>query len=178
MGTDACIKVEVDGIMFTSAYRYYDGDSQEVCHSIKEDQDMLDHAARRMAQLIPRNGTCIVPVPNRCGYARQTYDLAKAISKYCHMPVADVLVGKERESNYYCKKDGHPLSENDMAFRQIEPLPFGRRPVIIDGVADHGTTAKAAYHALGDRGEVVTYAVSDNLLAQGKQIQQCRGIHR
>lgn len=170
--------VEVDGIKFTSAYRYYDGDSQKVCHSIKENQEMLDHAARRMAQMIPRNGTCIVPVPNRCGYARQTYDLAKAISKYCHMPIADVLVGNERESNYYSKKDGHPLTESDMGFKQIEPLPWGRRPVIIDGVADHGTTAKAAYHALGDQGEIVTYAISDNLLAQGNEIHQHRGMRR
>lgn len=170
--------VEVDGIKFTSAYRYYEGDSQEVCHSLKENQELLDHAAQRMAQMIPRNGTCIVPVPNRCGYARQTYDLALAISKYCHMPIADVLVGNERESNYYSKKDGHPLTEEDMGFRQIESLPWGRRPVIIDGVADQGTTAKAAYHALGNQGEVVTYAISDKLMAQGNEIHQRRGIGR
>lgn len=31
----------------------------------------------------------IVPIPNRCGYARETLELAKVLSKYSGVPIAE-----------------------------------------------------------------------------------------
>ena len=36
--------------------------------------------------------------------------------------------------------------------------------IIIDNCVDTGTSAKAAYHALGNKGIVLAYAMSDRLL--------------
>ena len=169
--------MEVDGIPFTSISRYYHNGAETICHCLKEgDKNVTAYAALKMSDVIPRNAV-LIPVPNRCGYARQTLQLAQLISKYTGLPVADVLKGNQRESQYYAKKEDHPLTEQGMGFRRVGEYSRYRKPIIIDGVADLGTTARAAIHALGE-GEVVTYAVTDNLLAQGRQMHRTCGMHR
>ena len=61
-------------------------------------------------------------------------------------------------------------------FRQVAPLPESRTPILIDGVVDTGTSTRAAFHALGNRGVVLSFAMSDALLEQEQERHV--GFHR
>ena len=173
---DEPIKVEVDGITYLSTGRYYGGINNLISHDLKTaDNDAIHYAARKMAALVPPDSV-LVPIPNHHGKARETLSLAVAVAAECHVSIANVLVGRERESNYLMKKLGTPLTEEQMGFRQVVPLPESRTPILIDGVVDTGTSARAAFHALGNRGMVLSFAMSDTLLEQ-KQEQHV-GFHR
>ena len=159
------IKTVSDGITFLSTGRYYDGINRWVCHKIKEmDKDAINYAARNMAKLISFRNAVLVPMPGHTGVPTNAMQLARAIASYTGLPVVDAIQGKSRESNYLAKHAGHPLTESQMWLFQVEDLPKGRVPVIIDSCVDTGTSAKAAYHALGNKGVVLTYAMSDKLL--------------
>ena len=166
--------MNVCGIPILSAGNYYDGNNREIAKRMKHgDSSALDIAARSMIRLIPRNAV-LVPIPGHEGMAKQTLQLCKAISSYTGLPVADVLKGKERESNYSAKHEGQGLTVKDMGIMQVGKLPFGKIPTYIDNVVDTGTTAKAAYQAVG-RGVVISFAISNTLL---EQQQIAKGIHR
>lgn len=165
------IKVEVDGITFLSTGRYYEGINNWVCHKVKElDHDALEFAARNMAKIIPTRQAVLIPVPGHTGVSTNALQLAQAISSHSGIPVLDALRGRDRESNYQAKYAGHPLTEEQMGFRQVRALPPDVLPIIIDNCVDTGTSAKAAYHALGNKGVVLTFAMSDKLL----DLQQVR----
>lgn len=157
------IRTEVEGIPILAAGPYYEGDNKMIAKRIKEgDLHALECAARSMVPLIPKDSV-LVPIPGHQGTANQTYVLCMVISHYTGLPVANVLKGKERQSNYIAKHEGRGLTEKDMGIRQISSLPDHRTPVFIDNCVDTATTAKAAYHAVG-RGVVVAFAMSDTLL--------------
>lgn len=162
---DRTIDMEVDGIRFISHGHYYDGINNWLCHKLKEnDPQAIDYCARQLAKMLPEN-VVVVPIPGHYGYALQTLYLARAISVHSDgsIPVANVLKGKSRVSNYQAKKDGHPLSSAELGYRQVGLLPKGKIPYLLDNVVDTGTTAKAAVNALGG-GVVLSYAMSDTLL--------------
>ena len=168
MMEDRRIDIEVDGIPFISHGHYYDGINNWLCHQLKENNPQaIDYCARQLAGMLPEN-VVIVPIPGHHGFADQTLSLARAISAYTEgrVPVANVLKGKDRDSNYQAKKAGHPLSAKDMGFRQVGILPHGKVPCLLDNCVDSGETAKAAYQAIGCRGIVLTYAMSDRLLEE------------
>lgn len=166
------INIKVGNITFLAAGRYYDGINNWVCHKVKEmDSDAINYAARNMAKLIPFRNAVLVPVPGHTGVSTNAMHLARAIASYTGLPVVDAIRGKSRESNYLAKHAGHPLTEAQMGFFQVEDLPKGRVPVIIDNCVDTGTSAKAAYHALGNKGIVLTYAMSDKLLIDNQELR-------
>lgn len=158
------IKIERDGITFLATGRYYDGINQWVAHKIKEgDGEAIDYAARQMARLLPKNAV-LVPIPGHHGFPVQTLRLAKAISFYTDLPIADVLRGNDRESQYEAKYQKQPLTAEQMGlYKNSTPLPSGCHPFLVDNVVDTGTTAKAAVNAI-DGGTIVSYAMSDHLL--------------
>ena len=165
MTENELIKTVSDGITFLSTGRYYDGINRWVCHKIKEmDKDAFNYDARNMAKLISFHNAVLVPMPGHTGVPTNAMQLARAIASYTGLPVVEAIKGKPRQSNYLAKHAGHPLTEAQMGFFQVEELPKGRVPVIIDNCVDTGTSAKAAYHALGNKGVVLTYAMSDKLL--------------
>lgn len=169
---DRVIDMEVDGIRFISHGRYYDGINNWLCHKLKEnDPQAIDYCARQLAKMLPENAV-IVPIPGHHGYALQTLYLARAISLQSNgsVPVANVLKGKCRVSNYQAKIDGHPLSNAELGLRQVGLLPKGKIPYLLDNCVDSGETAKAAYHALGEKGIILSYAMSDRLLNLEKQL--------
>lgn len=169
------ISIEVDGIPFTSVGMYYEGNRKAVCHAIKEGRhDAIEYAAREMAPLVPRN-SILIPTPSHHGDARETKELCECISRITGTPVVDALRGNDRRSQYYAKHEGNPVTEKEMGFRRVCALPLGKTPIIIDAVSDLGTSAKAAVHAL-QRGSsfvptpnVITFAVTDNLLQQAQE---------
>ena len=163
------IRAVSDGITFLSAGRYYDGINQWVAHKIKEgDDDAIDYAARQMAAIIPANAV-LIPIPSHHGRADQTLRLAKALSSYTHLPLVDAIRGREHESQYEAKQRGYLLSEKEMGFYRIAPIPLNRTPCLIDNVVDTGTTAKAAVKVLG-HAVVVSFAMSDTLQQREKHI--------
>lgn len=158
----------MDGVPILSATHYYEGNNREIAKGMKiGDARALDSAAKAMIPLVPRQAV-LVPIPNHEGKAKQTLALCKAISSYTGLSVADVLQGKSRESNYVAKHEGKGLTEKDMGFRKVVQLPKGKIPVYVDNVVDTATTAKAAYHAVGE-GIVITFAISDTLFMQNKE---------
>jgi predicted amidophosphoribosyltransferase len=172
---DEFISIEVDGITFLSTGKYYDGINNIISHDLKHaEKDAIHYAARKMAALVPPD-SIIVPIPNHHGTAKETLFLAKAVAEYSHSSIANILIGKARESNYLMKKLGSPLTEEQMGFQQTKPLPDGITPIIVDGVVDTGTSAKAAVHALGG-GIVLSFAMSNTLLEL--QDVQSVGFHR
>ena len=172
---DRIINMEIDGIRFISHGHYYDGINNWLCHKLKEnDPQAIDYCARQLAKMLPKNAV-IVPIPGHYGYAVQTLYLARAISEQLNgnIPVANVLKGINRLSNYQAKKDGQPLSAEELGFHQVRTLPKGKVPYLLDNVVDTGTTAKAAVKALGG-GIVLSYAMSDTLLEHRER----SGLHR
>ena len=172
---DRTIDMEVDGLRFISHGHYYDGINNWLCHKLKEnDPQAIDYCARQLAKMLPKNAV-IVPIPGHQGYAVQTLNLARAISEQSNgnIPVANVLKGISRVSNYQAKKDGQPLSAEELGFHQVRTLPKGKVPYLLDNVVDTGTTAKAAVKALGG-GIVLSYAMSDTLLEHRER----SGLHR
>lgn len=172
-----------DGIPFTSLAMYYgdDGKTRALCHAVKENNDTaIRMMAERLAKHTPHRGVCLVPMPGHTGKSTQMLILCNYIHDITSIPVIDCLCGKSRQQQYLAKKNGHSLTEQDLGYRQVKSLPPLRTPIIIDAVADTGLNAKAAYHALGNRGEVLTYAVTDNLINQSQQYEQhcAKGIHR
>ena len=175
---DRTIDMEVDGIRFISHGHYYDGINNWLCHKLKEnDPQAINFCARQLAKMLPENAV-IVPIPGHHGYALQTLYLARAISEQSdgRIPVANVLKGKSRVSNYQAKMDGHPLSCVELGVRQVGLLPKGKIPYLLDNCVDSGETAKAAYHALGQKGIILSYAMSDKLL--DFEIKHSSGLSR
>ena len=172
---DRTIDMEVDGIRFISHGHYYDGINNWLCHKLKEnDPQAITYCARQLVKMLPENAV-VVPIPGHHGYALQTLYLARAISEQSdgRIPVANVLKGKSRISNYQAKMDGHPLTSSELGFHQVRTLPKGKVPYLLDNVVDTGTTAKAAVKALGG-GIVLSYAMSDTLLEHRER----SGLHR
>ena len=175
---DRIIDMEVDGIRFISHGHYYDGINNWLCHKLKEnDPQAINFCARQLAKMLPENAV-VVPIPGHHGYALQTLYLARAISIQSdgNIPVANVLKGKNRVSNYQAKINGHPLSCVELGFRQVGLLPKGKIPYLLDNCVDSGETAKAAYHALGEKGIILSYAMSDRLL--DFEIKHSSGLSR
>ena len=174
---DRRIDIEVDGIQFISHGHYYDGMNNWLCHQLKDnDPQVIDYCARQLAAMLPENAI-IVPIPGHHGYADQTLSLARAISSKTEgkIGVANILKGNNRDSNYQAKKDGHPLSIEQMGLHRVGILPNGKVPYLLDNCVDTGTTAKAAVKALGG-GVVLSYAMSDTLLTHEQQVSH--GFHR
>ena len=163
---DRAIDMEVDGIRFISHGHYYDGINNWLCHKLKEnDPRAITYCARQLVKMLPENAV-VVPIPGHHGFALQTLYLARAINEQSGgiIPVANVLKGNSRMSNYQAKKEGSLLPAEELGFRQVAPLPKGKVPYLLDNVVDTGTTAKAAINALGG-GIVLSYAMSNLLLS-------------
>lgn len=156
------MRTEIYGITCISVGKYYEGEHQAIAHAIKaNDADAIEYAAQAMARLIPHNAV-IVPIPNHEGKAISTKALSERIAMIAGVPIADVLIGAERESNYQAKKKGKALTVEQMSIRQVRDLPQGKVPYICDNVIDTGITMLAAYKALG-KGVGIAYAHNINL---------------
>ena len=169
---DRTIDVEVDGIRFISHGHYYDGINNWLCHKLKEnDPQAIAYCARQLVKMLPENAV-VIPIPGHHGFALQTLYLARAINEQSGgiIPVANVLKGNSRMSNYQAKKEGYLLPAEELGFRQVAPLPKGKVPYLLDNVVDTGTTAKAAINALGG-GIVLSYAMSNLLLESNSNRQ-------
>ncbi len=169
---DRTIDIEVDGIRFISHGHYYDGINNWLCHKLKEnDPQAIAHCARQLAKMLPENAV-VIPIPGHHGFALQTLYLARAINEQSGgiIPVANVLKGNSRMSNYQAKKEGSLLPAEELGFRQVAPLPKGKVPYLLDNVVDTGTTAKAAINVLGG-GIVLSYAMSNFLLESNSNRQ-------
>ena len=148
-----------NGITPFIAVAGYRGKLQNLARGIKNrDPRVVSSVADLMAPLIPKDAV-LVPAPSRKGTATDMLDLAQALSERTGAPVADVLRGGERGSQYEAKKAGRPLSVDDLGIKAISKLPDGKLPVVIDNVVDTGSTAEACVRALG-KGIVVSLADS------------------
>ncbi|MBR5377951.1 MAG: hypothetical protein IK135_02415 [Bacteroidales bacterium] len=143
----------------TGNYRK-DGRS-ETAHAMKEGANWaIIRAAREMVKYIPTNAV-LVPMPSHTGRATYTKDLCRLIARETAAEVCDYLRGKERETLYNLKKQGRHILPAKLGFYLSQPLPAGKRVIIIDNVVATGTTAAAAVRAIGG-GVVFAYAAATN----------------
>lgn len=56
-----------------------------------------------------------------------------------------------------------------MGFRMDGFLPNGKIPFLLDNCIDSGETSKAAHLTIGNKGFVISYAMSDTLLKNQKR---------
>ena len=137
----------------------YRGKMQKLAHGVKtRDPKVIAEVADLIAPLIPKDAV-LVPAPSHTGKATDMLDLAQAISERTGAPIADVLKGIERDSQYAAKKAGKPLSASELGISMQGELPEGKMPVVIDNVVDSGNTAEACIQALG-KGIVASLADS------------------
>lgn len=140
---------------------YRQGDRCETAHAMKDGANWaIIRAAREMAQYIPSNAV-LVPMPSHSGKATYTKDLCRLIARETAAEVCDYLRGRERETLYNLKKQGRHILPKKLGFYLTQPLPAGKRVLIIDNVVATGTTAVAAVQAIGG-GVVFAYAAATN----------------
>ena len=133
----------------------------ETAHAMKEGANWaIIRAAREMVQYIPTKAV-LVPMPSHTGRATYTKDLCRLIARDTAAEVCDYLRGKERETLYNLKKQGRHILPAKLGFYLSQPLPAGKRVIIIDNVVATGTTAAAAVRAIGG-GVVFAYAAATN----------------
>lgn len=151
----------MDGILFASAGLYYNDGLRPLAHSMKaNDREGIRKAAMMIAPLIPQ-GSCLIPAPGRNGYADHTLVLAEELVRLTGAECRDVLKGRSRISHYQAKINGRGLTEKELGFYAISPIPQGLKPIVLDNVIGTGLTGKAAVRALG-KGTVLALAMDDN----------------
>ena len=69
------------------------------------------HCARQLAKMLSENAV-LFPILGHHGYSTQALHLVRAISSYTttSVPVANNLIGKDRDSNFIAKKAGPPVT--------------------------------------------------------------------
>ena len=133
----------------------------ETAHAMKEGANWAIYkAAAEMVKYIPTNAV-LVPMPSHTGRATYTLELCKRIARETAAEVCDYLRGKERETLYNLKKQGRHILPAKLGFYLSQPIPSGKRVIIIDNVVATGTTAAAAVRAIGG-GVVFAYAAATN----------------
>lgn len=133
----------------------------ETAHAMKEGANWAIYkAAAEMVKYIPTNAV-LVPMPSHTGRATYTLELYKRIARETAAEVCDYLKGKERETLYNLKKQGRHILPAKLGFYLSQPIPSGKRVIIIDNVVATGTTAAAAVRAIGG-GVVFAYAAATN----------------
>ena len=133
----------------------------ETAHAMKEGANWAIYkAAAEMVQYIPTNAV-LVPMPSHTGRATYTLELCKRIARETAAEVCDYLKGTPRETLYSLKKQGRKPTPKKLGFYLSQPIPSGKRVIIIDNVVATGTTAAAAVRAIGG-GVVFAYAAATN----------------
>ena len=133
----------------------------ETAHAMKEGANWAIYkAAAEMVKYIPSNAA-LVPMPSHSGAATYTKELCKLLARTTAAEVCDYLKGTPRETLYSLKKQGRKPSPKKLGFYLSQPIPSGKRVIIIDNVVATGTTAAAAVRAIGG-GIVFAYAAATN----------------
>ena len=133
----------------------------ETAHAMKEGANWaIYRAAAEMVKYIPTKAV-LIPMPSHTGRATYTLELCKRIARETAAEVCDYLKGTPRETLYNLKKQGRHLLPAKLGFYLSQPLPAGKRVIIIDNVVATGTTAAAAVRAIGG-GVVFAYAAATN----------------
>jgi len=127
----------------------YSGDLRELAHLVKAGDPEGIYLAGELMSEIVSDGSILVPVPSREGYATTTLNLCESIVK--HNPscqVYDVLKGASRESLYELKKQGKTLTEDELGLTLYGDLPEGSPVYLVDNVVATGATGLAAHKVI------------------------------
>lgn len=142
-------------IIAMGEYRTY----RKMCRKVKEgDIESIEQAAKRLATMIPE-GSTLVPVPGRFGYAAYTLMLAIRTAKKSGLKVENCLRGDVRDGLCEMKRAGKKPKEP--VFRKQYKPGKGAKIVLIDNVYDSGMTAKAARKALGRKCDIAVIGMTN-----------------
>ena len=156
---------ERGAVPFKTPNSYSNPNHTWVANAIKDNNMYaIRQAAAEMAEMIPDNAV-LVPMPDHYGVVNENTDtmiLANEIAKIKDVPVIKALEGIARESRREnkAKPKSQQMTVADLGFRQVEEIPDGKVPYIVDNVIASGLTAQAAHEALGNNGVTIAYAKS------------------
>ena len=106
----------------------------ETAHAMKNGERWaIFKAAAEMVKYIPSNAA-LVPMPSHSGAATYTKELCKLLARTTAAEVCDYLKGTPRETLYSLKKQGRKPSPKKLGFYLSQPIPSGKRVLIIDNV--------------------------------------------
>lgn len=135
-------------IICMGEYRTY----KALCRKVKEgDVESIELAAQTLSSLIPE-GSILVPIPGRFGYATYTLLLAIRTAKKGEFRIENCLRGEVRDGLCEMKKEGKKPKE-PIFWKKYRPAKRGKI-VLIDNVYDTGMTARAAKKALGRKCDI------------------------
>ena len=119
---------------------YYDGDTREICHEIKQfNQECLEIMANYfLNQNIITKDTILIPAPQHQGYSIYTKEIANIIEKESGASVKDIIVCNPRKTLYEMKQNKEKQILN---FHLKEELELTSSNIfLIDNVLDTGLT--------------------------------------
>jgi len=137
---------------------YECGHNRPLAHQLKVgDAVAIRDAVESMRWLLPQwSNVAVVPMPSHLGYPTYTLQMARLLGGQ----VYNILRCPSRETLYQMKKStGKVPHPEDLGFYAIGTVPPHLRVVFIDNVVATGTTALAAYHAIG-RGIILPFALT------------------
>tara|TARA_B100002019_G_C21069667_1_gene498355 strand:- start:85 stop:579 length:495 start_codon:yes stop_codon:yes gene_type:complete len=148
-----------------TAKDYYNDDGvREIAKGIKKKNNVaIILAAKEMAKNVPEN-SILIPIPNSCGYADYTLELAKRIAEFSGGRVEDVIGCKKRESLYKLKIDGQKINPGDLGFFKkscVSDLK-NKKVFLVDNVIGTGMTMRCA-KVIVPNGEPLVYAQDKGL---------------
>jgi len=150
---------------------YGDNDARELAHRMKDnDINAIYTMAKDLSKLI--HGDCVlIPVPNRIGKAIATLLLAQWIIEFARdirklqLKLESILIGRERPSLYYSKKEGKRMAELHFGFRLSSSAPEGKKIYLVDSVLASGLTASAALR-LVPSADVLVHSIDKKALSE------------
>lgn len=155
-------------------YQYGISESRRLAHGVKEMSDSdMERSARMLAKITPRNAM-LIPIPNRCGYAKSTLELCNKVAQVVGCGVADILEGNERQSLWEYKMQGKSLANIDLGIRLKSGCAVPANAYLVDNIYDTGTTYRAAVKACGVERMLTIAVVNKNdaeiLFKENKQM--------
>jgi len=142
-------------IITMGEYRTY----RKMCRKVKEgDVESIEKAARALSTMIPE-GSTLIPIPGRFGYAAYTLMLTIRIAQKGGFKVENCLRGEVRDGLCEMKKAGKRPKEP--VFRKKYRHEIRGNFVLIDNVYDTGMTAEAAMKALGKKCDIAVIGMTN-----------------
>lgn len=148
-----------------AVYVYGLSESKTLAHLAKDgDNAGLDRCAQLLARITPRNAT-LIPIPNHSGRAEYTLALCNRVAEIKKCKVADILVGRERDTLWQMKMDGKSINSIDLGIRLKQGAVVPMNAYLVDNIYDTGKTYNSCVKACGVR-RLLTIAVTHKNIAE------------
>ena len=144
---------------------YYQKGVREICHDVKQYDDMERHnraisvIVRYMVSLgIVNSSSLLIPSPQHTGKAEYTKEICIGLAKLTGAAVADVLCCRPHRPLYEMKIKNEPCQIDKFMVGKLLPKSYGKI-YFVDNVMATGKTFLTAQAILGKSLKPLVYAV-------------------